>query len=103
AGYDQYSDARGRATRTIVATTSSGRTTKGSRRYRTKPRRRPAGAVGRDQKAPLIFARSILIPAGVAMRTFFPTTATSPPQSRTALFSSAVIRLRARSSLARLV
>src|SRR2546425_12321148 len=55
------------------------------------------------QKAPLIFARSILIPAGVAIRTFFPTTATSPPQSRTALFSSAVIRLSARSSLARLV
>src|SRR2546426_11794534 len=55
------------------------------------------------QNAPLIFARSILIPAGVAIRTFFPTTATSPPQSRTALFSSAVIRLSARSSLARVV
>src|SRR2546427_3157701 len=53
------------------------------------------------QKAPLIFARSILIPAGVAIRTFFPTTATPPPQSRPALFGSAVIPLSPRSSLPR--
>src|SRR5438445_805408 len=91
-------------TRTTRGITSCSRTTKASPRDRTRRPGRPDGAgASVTQNAPLIFARSILMPAGVAMRMFLPTTATSPPQSRTALFSSAVIRFSARSALARLV
>src|SRR2546427_307890 len=49
-GSNCYSDARRCATRTILATTSSSCTTKGSRRNRTKPRSRPAGVDGRDSE-----------------------------------------------------
>src|SRR2546427_10242182 len=82
-----------------------------SRLLRPHVRQRVRGETGRSpeavplastdviQKAPLILARSILIPAGVAIRTFFPTTATAPPQSLTALFSSASSPLSPRSWL----